>query len=70
MEFKNIHGSNLLSKFFTNYELKKQVDLIHENKNPHNCRICDKSFSHKCNKNMFKKFMRLEQPHKIVPHWF
>ena len=35
--------------FSQNCELKKQVELIH-NKHPHNCRICDKSFSHKCNK--------------------
>ena len=33
--------------FSQNCELKKQVDLIHKNKHPRNCRICDKRFSHK-----------------------
>ena len=52
--------------FSQNRELKKQVDLIHKNKYPHNCRIVTKVFHISVTKNMFEKLMRLEQPQKSI----
>ena len=52
-------------EFLQEFQFKKHVDSVHENEDSHNCSICDKSFSHKCNlKIMLKKFMRLDQPDK------
>ena len=62
IEFNNHPNQSFSQKC----ESMKHVDSIHENEDTHNfCRICDRSFSHKCGlKHSLKNFMRLEQPYK------
>ena len=52
-------------EFLQKCESNIHVDSAHKNEDSRNCRICDKSFSHKWNvKDILKKFMRFDQPDK------